>query len=102
MTAVLSLVFLDERGIAWIEGANTKVKELILDWMAHGYSPAEIHFQYPHRSLAQIHAAFSYYYEHQSQMDAEIDADYREVTAMRAQSGNPITRQELLERLERL
>jgi len=45
MVAVLnSLIELDERGVAWIVGANTKVKEVVLDKMAYGWSPEEMHF----------------------------------------------------------
>ena len=40
--------------------------------LAHGSSPAEMHFQYPHLSLAQIYAALAYYYEHQAEFEAEI------------------------------
>jgi uncharacterized protein (DUF433 family) len=50
----------DENGVAWISGANVKVIEIALDKLAHGSSPEEMHFQYPHLSLAQIHAALSY------------------------------------------
>ncbi len=40
MVAVLnSLIELDERGVAWIVGANTKVVEVVLDKMAYGWSP---------------------------------------------------------------
>ena len=76
MTVGLSTqIALDERGVAWIVGANTKVKEIVLDRVAHGWSPEEIHFQHRHLSLAQIHAALAYYYEHQGQFDEEIQCD---------------------------
>ncbi len=101
MAAVLSLVYLDEQGIARVEGTNTKVKEIILDWIAYGYSPAEIHFQYPHLSMAQIHSAFAYYFAHQEEMDAEIEQDYQEVQALRAQSPPSVSREQLLQRLGR-
>ena len=39
-----------------------KVTEVVLDKIAYGWSPEEIHFQHPHLSLAQIHAALTYYY----------------------------------------
>lgn len=94
-------IVLDDEGQAWIAGANTKVKEVVLDWIAYGYSPEEIHFQYPHLSMAQIHAAFAYYYDHQEEMDAEIARDYEEVKALRARHVNPVTREELLKRLGR-
>jgi uncharacterized protein (DUF433 family) len=73
MVAVLnSLIELDEQGVPWITGANTKVVEVVLDKMAHGSSPEEMHLQHPHLSLAQIHAALAYYYEHQAEVDADI------------------------------
>ena len=40
-------VELDERGVAWIAGANVKVAEVVLDKIAYGSSPEEIHFQHP-------------------------------------------------------
>ena len=66
MTVVTSThIELDEQGVAWISGTKVKVIEVALDKLAHGSSPEEIHFQYPHLSLAQIHAALSFYYDHQ-------------------------------------
>jgi uncharacterized protein (DUF433 family) len=63
---------LDDRGRPWIVGRKVKVIEVVLDHTAYGFSPAEIHLQHPHLSLAQIHAALSYYYDHQAELDAEI------------------------------
>jgi len=100
MVAVLnSLIELDESGVAWITGANTKVIEVALDKIAYGWSPEEMHRQHPHLSMAQIHAALGYYYEHQAELDAEIERQYQEVEALRAQQTNPFTRQELEARL---
>src|ERR1700675_1884195 len=62
----------DDRGVAWIDDSNVKVIEVVLDRLAYGWSPEEIHFQHPHLSLAQIHAALAYYYDHQLRLDAEI------------------------------
>ncbi len=100
MVAVLnSLIEIDEKGVPWISGANTKVVEVVLDKMAHGSSAEEMHVQYPDLSLAQIHAALSYYYEHQAELDADIERWDREVEALRSQQTNPLTRQELEQRL---
>jgi uncharacterized protein (DUF433 family) len=63
---------LDDRGIAWIVGTKVKVIEVILDTIAHGSSPEEIHFQHPNLSLAQIHGALTYYYENQDGVDEQI------------------------------
>lgn len=67
-----TLIELDEHGIAWISGTKVKVIEVATDKLAHGSSPEEMHFQYPHLSLAQIHAALAHYYEHQIEFDTEI------------------------------
>ncbi len=85
--AALSPIALDDRGVAWIEGTNTKVIEVVLDKVAHGSSPEEIHFQHPHLSLAQIHAALAYYHDHQTELDARIELDYREADALRKAAG---------------
>lgn len=88
MTAVVStLIELDENGVAWISGTRVKVIEVAVDKLAHGSSPEEMHFQYPHLSLAQIHAALAYYYEHQAGFDAEILEQLEQVRAQRAKAG---------------
>ncbi|MFL6216039.1 MAG: DUF433 domain-containing protein [Blastocatellia bacterium] len=86
-------IYLDEHGVAWITGANTKVIEVVLDRMAYGWGPEEIHEQYPYLSLAQIHAAFSYYYDHQAELDADIERRHQEVEEMRRKMGeSPLVR----------
>ncbi len=77
----------DQADVAWIGGTNVKVIEVVLDRVAYGWSPEEIHFQHPHLSLAQIHAALSYYYDHQDEMDAEIDRQFQEVETSAAKAG---------------
>ena len=80
-------VRLDERGVAWIDDTNTKVIEVALDMIAHGWSPEEIHFQHPHLSLAQIHAALGHYYDHKSEMDTEMARGRERVERLRTQAG---------------
>jgi uncharacterized protein (DUF433 family) len=73
VTAIFATqIELDGRGVAWIGGTKVKVTEVVLDKISYGWSPEEIHFQHPHLSLAQIHAALTYYYENQSHLDAQI------------------------------
>lgn len=86
---------LDERGVAWIDDTKTKVVEVAMDMIAHGWSPEEIHFQHPHLSLAQIHAALGHYYDHKQEMDAQIRASAQEVERMRAQAGESPVRKRL-------
>jgi uncharacterized protein (DUF433 family) len=99
MSAVLEThIEIDEQGRPWIIGANTKVIEVALDKTAQGWSPEEIHFQHPHLSLAQIHAALAYYYDHKEEMDAVIAQQVKEVEALREASMNSPIRQKLRER----
>lgn len=70
--SAIAHIWTDDRGVAWIDDTNTKVIEVALDRLAHGWSPEEIHFQHEHLSLAQIHAALGYYYDHQTAMDEEV------------------------------
>jgi uncharacterized protein (DUF433 family) len=63
----------DVEGRAWIDDTNIKVIEVVLDHIAYGWSADEIHVQHPHLSLAQIHAALSYYFDHQQEFDRLIE-----------------------------
>jgi uncharacterized protein (DUF433 family) len=88
---------IDDRGVAWIDDTNTKVIEVALDRIAHGWSPEEIHFQHPHLSLAQIHAGLGFYYDHKAEMDEQIQRSMRSVEQLRAQAGESPIRKRLRE-----
>ncbi len=100
MTTVLStLIELDENGVAWVSDTKVKVIEVAVDKLAHGSSPEEMHFQYPHLSLAQIHAALAFYYEHQEEFDAEIIRQANWAAEMAEQAKDSPLRRKLRERL---
>ena len=81
-------IYLDERGRAWIDDTNVKVIEVALDKLGYGLTPEEIYEEhYHHLSLAQIHAAFSYYYDHKAEFDAEIERQMKEYEALRQAQG---------------
>ncbi|MBV9210196.1 MAG: DUF433 domain-containing protein [Acidobacteria bacterium] len=86
----------DEDGVAWIDNTKVKVLEIIVDKLAHGSSPEEMHFQYPHLSLAQIHAALAYYYDHQTELDAEIEQRWRAASQLANESSDSSFRDKLL------
>ena len=94
-------VRLDRSGIAWIDDTKTKVIEVIVDHLTYGHSPEEIQLQHPHLSLAQVHAAFAYYYDHQVEVDEQLDGRFRRVMALRQKLGEPVSRKKLLGRLKR-
>jgi uncharacterized protein (DUF433 family) len=88
-------IYLDERGVAWIDDTNVKVVEVVLDKRAYGWSPEEIHEQHPGLSLAQVHAALSYYYDNQHTIDAYIEQQRKWVESLAAQAGDSPVRQRL-------
>ena len=96
-TLTASHIRLDDRGVAWIEDTNTKVLEVALDMIAHGWSPEEIHFQHSHLSLAQIHSALAYYYDHRTELDAQVQRNLIEVTELRETAGESPIRKRLRE-----
>ena len=89
----------DERGVAWIAEANTKVIEVAAEQRAYGWDADEIHAAHPHLSLAQIHAALSYYHDHKGELDAQMELQMQNYHRLRAEAGGQLTRDELLKRL---
>ncbi len=95
-TITAAHIAIDENGVAWIDDTKVKVVEVVTDKIAHGSSPEEMHFQYPHLSLAQIHAALAYYYDNQSALDAEIDRRWQEAEAVKQKISDSPLRRRLL------
>jgi uncharacterized protein (DUF433 family) len=65
-------IVLDERGVPRIAGTTMKVVELVTAQLAYGWSPEELHFQFPHLTLGQVHSALAYYWDHREALDADI------------------------------
>ncbi|MGA9995090.1 MAG: DUF433 domain-containing protein [Pyrinomonadaceae bacterium] len=66
-------IIIEENGVPTIEGTSMKVVELVLDTLAYGWSPEELHFQHPYLSLGQIHSALAYYWDHAEELDRDIE-----------------------------
>ena len=56
-----------------------------------------MHNQHPYLSLAQIHAAMVYYYDHQGELDERIRKDLEEVDQMAKEAQDTPLRQKLLQ-----
>jgi len=96
-TIQTSHIRLDARGVAWIDDTNTKVIEVAQDMIAHGWSPEEIHFQHPQLSMAQIHSALGYYFDHQGELDAAMQESLRHTDELRVKAGDSPLRKRLRE-----
>lgn len=96
MTATFATqIEIDARGVAWIAGTRFKVIEVVLDKATQGWSPEEIHFQHPGLSLAQIHAALTFYYENQTALDTQIRDWFDEEARLLSQVSDPEFRRRL-------
>ena len=94
-------IFVDEEAVAWIEGTGIKIKEVVIEKLVWGLTPEEMQTAHPHWTLPHVYAALSYYYDHQAEVDEQIERDRQEIAALRAQESHPLTRAELLGRLRR-
>ncbi|MBC8448196.1 MAG: DUF433 domain-containing protein [Chloroflexi bacterium] len=70
-------VILDTENVPFIAGTNMKVIELVLERTAYGWSPEELHFQHPYLTLGQIYSALAYYWDHQEELDQDIERRLR-------------------------
>jgi uncharacterized protein (DUF433 family) len=84
-------------GVPFIEDTRHKIRMIAADHTLKGWSAAEIQEAYPHLSMAQIHSALAYYYDHRESIDADIAEGERYVEEMRARHGDATDR--LRERL---
>ncbi|MEW6305842.1 MAG: DUF433 domain-containing protein [Verrucomicrobiota bacterium] len=92
-TTVMPHIRLDDAGRAWIDDTNVKVIEVVLDHLAYGWSPEEMHCQHPRLSLAQIYAALAYYYDHRPEFDRLIaESTRRADSASAASAESPVRR----------
>src|SRR5918996_3679185 len=82
-------ITLNSRGVLCIDGTRHRVIDIVADHMAHGYSAAQIVEQYPDLTPAQVHAALTYYYDHQDAMDAALVASYAQAEHQRHHTPHP-------------
>jgi uncharacterized protein (DUF433 family) len=66
-------ILLDDKQVPMIAGTTMKVIELVLDHLAYGWSPEELHFQHPYLTMGQIHSALAYYWDHKAELDQDIE-----------------------------
>jgi uncharacterized protein (DUF433 family) len=71
-------------GAPRITGSRIRVKDVVI-WHVHQrMSLEEIITNWPHLTLASVHAALAFYYDRKDEIEAEIDADeawYEEMKA---------------------
>jgi uncharacterized protein (DUF433 family) len=63
---------------------RVRVAQIVMDYLAHGWSAEEMCRQHPYLTIAEAHAALLYYWDHQQEIDAEVRAEVEQVEQDRA------------------
>ncbi len=79
-----------------IDGHRIKVEHIAVCYERMGMSPDEIVTSLPTITLAQVHAALAYYYDHKQEIDSSLEEGERFVEELKAKSP-PSKLQKLLE-----
>ena len=54
---------------------RVRVAQIVVDYLAYGWSADEMCRQHPYLKPAEAYAAMAYYFDHQDEIDSEIRAE---------------------------
>ncbi|CAN1213505.1 DUF433 domain-containing protein [Tumidithrix helvetica PCC 7403] len=80
-----------------IAGHRITVQNIAICYERMGMSPDEIVYHYPSITLADVHAALAYYYDHVEEIGKDIESD--EMFAREIKSKHPSLVQQKLSRM---
>jgi uncharacterized protein (DUF433 family) len=80
--------------------SRIRVAQIAMDYLFQGWSPDEICNQYPHLKPAEVHSAMAYYFDHQAEIEKEIEDEARLVEEGRSSAApSPMIRRLRAQRL---
>lgn len=94
-------IVLSDEQVPLIAGTTMKVRELVAERYAYGWSAEELQFQHPYLSLGQIYSALAYYFDHQDMMDADLLARAARIQDIRQGQPSSVFLQQLRAARER-
>jgi hypothetical protein len=65
---------------------RVRVAQIVMDYLAYGWSPDEMCRQHPYLLPAEVHAAMAYYFDHQDEIEREIQSEWQEAKHDRSRS----------------
>ncbi|MEK6405824.1 MAG: DUF433 domain-containing protein [Acidobacteriota bacterium] len=80
-------IVVEDKGVSFVADSRMKVAQLVSEVMAYGWSPEELHFQHPYLSMGQVHSALAYYWDHQEEINQQIEDDLQYADRMRRAAG---------------
>lgn len=63
-----------------------RVAQIVMDYLAYGWSVEELCHQHPYLTPAEAHAAMGYYFDHQDEIDQEISQEWHDTQSSMAQA----------------
>ena len=83
-------ITINENGVPFIAGTAMKVIELVIEKIAYGWSPEELHLQHTYLTLGQVHSALAYYYDHEEELNKDIEYRLRNVRQYKPSERSPL------------
>lgn len=94
LTTDYKYVQINDRNVPIIAGTKMRVVELMASMKAYGWRLEELHANYPHLIMSQIHSALAYYWDHKEELDADTEQHYQYAEKLRREAGeSPLTKQ---------
>jgi len=73
-----------------IDGHRIRVQDVVACYTTHGESPEEICENYPGITLAQVHAALAYYFDHREDLEMQWREDEAAIAQFIADNPNSV------------
>jgi uncharacterized protein (DUF433 family) len=80
---------IDARARPVVKGTDIKVSQIASEYEHQGMTPDEIIEAHPHLTLAAVHAALAYYYDHADAIRREWEEDRALVESLRSRYRRP-------------
>ncbi|NJK70007.1 MAG: DUF433 domain-containing protein [Microcoleus sp. SU_5_3] len=64
---------------------RVRVAQIVMDYLAYGWSVEEMCRQHPYLKMSEAHAAMAYYFDFQSEIEQEIRAEWEQVQQEKSQ-----------------
>ena len=57
---------------------RVRVAQIVMDYLAYGWSVEEMCRQHPYLKPSELHAAMAYYFDHQEEIEREIRVEWEQ------------------------
>lgn len=67
---------------------RVRVAQIVMDYLAYGWSVEEMCRQHPYLTLSEAHSAMAYYFDHQDEIESEIRSEWSQAVTDQNQSSS--------------